>query len=120
MPTKLPGQLGRPTTSNPLNLHMVGSVGYKRIHIDVDDLPLAGRGDCFPIFLGHAQVAVSSAPSSLTPRATILRVPSESGRCNFKTSSDDAVIQVSTSVCVVRITGIAFGWMAPPPSSAPS
>jgi hypothetical protein len=24
------------------------------VHIDVDDLPLAGRGDCVFIFLGHA------------------------------------------------------------------
>src|SRR5207302_4767373 len=51
--------------------------------------------------------------SSLTPRATILSDPSESGRCNFKTSSGGAVIQVSTSSGVVRITGIAFGWTAP-------
>jgi hypothetical protein len=49
----------------------------------------------------------------LTPRATILSVPSRSGRYSFKASSDDPVIQVSTSADVVRITGIAFGWMAP-------
>jgi hypothetical protein len=39
------------------------------------------------------------------PRATILSVPSGRGRCSFKASSDGAVIQVSTSADVVRITG---------------
>ena len=63
-------------------------------------------------FLGQTQVVGSSAPSSLTPRATILSVPSDSGRCSFKALSDDPVIEVSTSAGVVRITGIAFGWMA--------
>src|ERR1700722_19624415 len=77
----------------------------------MDDLALAGC--CFFIFLSHAQDAGNAAPSSLTPRATILSVPSGSDRCNFKASSDDAVIQVSTSPGVVRITGIAFGWMVP-------
>ena len=51
--------------------------------------------------------------SSLTPRATIRSAPSGSGRCSFSASSAGAVIQVSTSSGVVRITGIAFGWMAP-------
>ena len=53
------------------------------------------------------------AGSSLTPRATIRSDPSGSGRCSFRASSGGAVIQVSTSSGVVRITGIAFGWMAP-------
>src|SRR3984957_4571063 len=77
----------------------------------MDDLALAGC--CFFIFLSHAQDAGNAAPSSLTPRATILSVPSGSGRCNFMASSDGAVIQVSPSAGVVRITGIAFGWMVP-------
>ena len=51
-----------------------------------------------------------AAGSSLVPRATILSVPSGSGRCSFKASSAGAVIQASTSSGVVRITGIAFGY----------
>src|ERR1700692_612300 len=39
--------------------------------------------------------------------------PSGSGRCSFRASSGGAVIQTSTSSGVVRITGIAFGWMEP-------
>src|ERR1700724_2772549 len=54
-----------------------------------------------------------TAVSSLTPRATICSAPSGSGRCSFRASSGGAVIQASTSSGVVRITGIAFGWMAP-------
>ena len=77
----------------------------------MDDPPLARRGDYFFVFLGHAHVADILA--SLTPRATILSVPSGSGRCSFKASSDGAVIQVSTLAGVVRITGMAFEWMSP-------
>jgi hypothetical protein len=47
------------------------------------------------------------------PRATILSIPSGRGRCSFRASSVGAVIQVSTSARVVRIAGIAFGWIAP-------
>jgi hypothetical protein len=43
----------------------------------------------------------------LTPRATIRSVPSGSGRCSFRASSGEAVIHVSTSAGVVKITGIA-------------
>jgi len=43
--------------------------------------------------------------------------PSGSGRCSFRASSRGAVIQVSTSSGLVRITGIAFGWMAPTSAS---
>jgi hypothetical protein len=51
--------------------------------------------------------------SSFTPRATIRSDPSGNGRCSVRASSGGAVIQVSTSSGVVRITGIAFGWTAP-------
>src|ERR1044071_6510235 len=78
------------------------------------DLPLAlaARGNCMVIIVLGSHV-VGPAGSSLTPRATILSDPSESGRCSFKTSSGGAVIQVSTSSDVARITGIALGWMVP-------
>src|SRR5258705_11244250 len=77
----------------------------------VDDLALAGRGRRLVVFLaGHG---TGPTGSSLTPRATIRSAPSGSGRCSFRASSEGAVIQVSTSAGVVRITGIAFGWMAP-------
>jgi hypothetical protein len=78
----------------------------------VDDLALAAWGRCLVVIVLDGHV-VSPAGSSLTPRATIQSVPSGSGRCSFKTSSGGAVIQVSTSSGVVRITGIALGWMAP-------
>src|SRR6202022_1918792 len=56
---------------------------------------------------------VGPAGSSFTPRATIRSDPSGNGRCSFSAASGGAVIQVSTSSGVVRITGIALGWMAP-------
>jgi hypothetical protein len=49
----------------------------------------------------------------MTPRATIRSVPSESGRWRLRASSGGAVIQISTSSGVVKIIGIALGWMAP-------
>src|SRR3954470_19770507 len=77
----------------------------------MDDLALAARGHgLLTKFVGHGVIA---ARSSLRPRATILSDPSESGRCSFRASSGEAVIQAPTSSGVVRITGIAFGWMAP-------
>src|SRR3954468_22271974 len=77
----------------------------------MDDLALAARGHgLLTKFVGHGVIA---ARSSLRPRATILSDPSESGRCRFRASSGEAVIQAPTSSGVVRITGIAFGWMAP-------
>src|SRR5207237_8646676 len=82
------------------------------VHVDVDDLALAARGNYLVVIVLDGHV-VCPARSSLTPRATILSDPSESGRCSFKTSFGGAVIQVSTSSDVVRITGIALGWMAP-------
>src|ERR1700682_993832 len=81
------------------------------IHVDVDDLALAVRGPRLVVVL-DSHVA-GPAESSLTPRATIRSDPSGSGRCSFKASSGGAVIQASTSSGIVRITGIAFGWMAP-------
>ena len=78
----------------------------RTVHVDVDDLPLAGfwPGLAVIVLVGHDIVP---AGSSFTPRATIRSDPSGSGRCSFKASSGEAVIQVSTSSGVVRITGIA-------------
>src|SRR5664279_3370753 len=54
----------------------------------------------------------AAALSSLSaPRATILSASSASGRCNAFGSSHGARIQTSRSSSVVRITGIAFGWI---------
>src|SRR6185369_11310992 len=78
------------------------------VHVDVDDLTLAARGSCLVVIVLDGHVA-SPAVSSLTPRATIRSVPSASGRCSFRAASKGAVIQVSTSSGVVRITGIALG-----------
>jgi len=81
----------------------------KGIHVDMDDLaPAEPR----MVVVLDSHVA-GPAGSSLTPRATIRSDPSGSGRCSFRASSGAAVIQVSTSAGVVRITGIACGWMAP-------
>ena len=77
----------------------------------------AGSGSCLVVIVLDGHVA-SPAVSSLTPRATIRSVSSGSGRCSFKASSREAVIQVSTPFGVVRITGIALGWMAPTSDSA--
>ena len=41
--------------------------------------------------------------------ATILSLPSGNARCSFSASGAGAVIQVSISSAMVRITGIAFG-----------
>jgi hypothetical protein len=47
-----------------------------------------------------------------TPRATIFNASSGSGRYNAFASSHGACIQTSRSSSVVRITGMAFGWIA--------
>jgi hypothetical protein len=50
--------------------------------------------------------------SSLSePRATIPSASSGKGRCNAFASSHGARIQTSRSSSVVKITGIAFGWI---------
>src|SRR5450631_4595148 len=56
----------------------------------------------------HAAAAWSSLSA---PRATIIRSVSGRGRCNAFDSSQGARIQTSHSSLVVRITGIAFGWI---------
>ena len=54
----------------------------------------------------------AAARSSLSvPRATILMALTGNGRCNALASSHGARIQTSHSSCVVRMTGIAFGWI---------
>jgi hypothetical protein len=42
---------------------------------------------------------------------TILSASSGSGRCSALASSQGARIQMSRSSSLVRITGIAFGWI---------
>jgi hypothetical protein len=54
---------------------------------------------------------VSLSPSFFSPRATILNALSDSGRCSASASFGAAVSQASTSSCVVRMTGIALGWI---------
>jgi hypothetical protein len=61
------------------------------VHVDVDDLPLAGRGSRLLVIALYGHVVVS-AGSSLTPRATIRSDPSGSGRCSPRASSGGAVI----------------------------
>ena len=56
-------------------------------------------------------------PSFLCPRATIFSASSGSGRCNFNASPTGAVIQSAISSSVVRMTGMAFGWIGPTTAS---
>jgi hypothetical protein len=54
----------------------------------------------------------AAALSSLSaPRITILSASSGNGRCSALASSHGARIQTSLSSSVVRITGIALGWI---------
>jgi len=56
----------------------------------------------------HAIVARSSLSA---PRATIFSASSGNGRCKALASSHGARTQTSRSSSVVRITGMAFGWI---------
>ena len=49
--------------------------------------------------------------SCFCPRATIRKASSGSGRCSTSASAGGAAIHVSHSSGVVRITGIALGWI---------
>lgn len=51
--------------------------------------------------------------SFFEPRATTISAPSGNGRCSASASTGSAVNHVSISADVVRITGIAFGWITP-------
>jgi len=64
-------------------------------------------------FVGRTHLAhAAAARSSLSaPRATIFDASSGKGRCNAFASSQGARIQTSHSSGVVKITGIAFGWI---------
>ena len=53
------------------------------------------------------------APSRLFPRATTTSVPSGKGRCNAFASGQGAKSHAAHSSRFVRITGIAFGCIAP-------
>jgi hypothetical protein len=60
---------------------------------------------------GAAGIDQAARPplSSFSPRATTTIASSASGRCSWSASSAGAVIQVSISSAIVRMTGIAFG-----------
>ena len=59
------------------------------------------------------------APSSFSPLATILELPSGRGRRNFSASIVPPSSHTSTSSGAVRITGIAFGWIGATIALAP-
>src|ERR1700716_2228054 len=86
-------------------------------------------GDLQQLAGGHFRISKRSgcgvlhaaALSSLSaPRPTIFIASSANGRCNAFASSHGARIQTSRSSSVVRITGIAFGWIGSPPPVAPA
>ena len=57
----------------------------------------------------HQSLSWTKAPSDFAPRATIVRLPLGRGRCSSSAFSGEAVIQISISSLVRRITGIALG-----------
>ncbi len=66
--------------------------------------------DCIlPAYEMLIHVAILSSLS--TPRATILSASSDNGRCSALASFHGARIHTSRSSSVVRIKGIAFGWI---------
>ena len=67
----------------------------------------------YPLFdLNSRRNVHAAALSSLSaPRMTIFKALSGRGRCNAFASSHGARIQTSRSSSVVRITGMAFGWI---------
>jgi hypothetical protein len=72
----------------------------------------ADESRCYPALPSEPNVKLSLATSSLSaPRITILIASSDNGRCNAFASSHGARIQTSRSSTVVRITGMAFGWI---------
>jgi hypothetical protein len=66
---------------------------------------MIARARAFPAHQAAARSSLSA------PRATIFKASSSSGRCNAFASSHGARIHTSHSSCVVRITGMAFGWI---------
>lgn len=85
-------------------------IGEPGRQVGVGILALVARAPPNVVLVGHGVISVRS---SLTLGAAILSAQSGSGRCSFKGSSRGAVIQFSNSSGAVRITGMAFGWMAP-------
>jgi hypothetical protein len=76
---------------------------------DLHQLADGGVGISESALLDELHAAAWSSLS--TPRATILSASSGNGRCNAFASSHGARNQTSGSSSVVRITGIAFGWI---------
>src|SRR5882724_11113007 len=79
----------------------------------VGDLDQLARGD-----LGFGQgvgfdesIHVATISSLSAPRRTILSASSGNGRCSALASSHGARIHTSRSSSVVRITGMALGWI---------
>ena len=61
--------------------------------------------------VGKLHVAALSSLSA--PRATIFKASYGNGRCRAFASSHGARIETSRSSSVVRMTGIALGWIGP-------
>src|SRR6202000_3115571 len=78
-------------------------LAYRPIALNLHRIRLA--------IVAHNLVFYAAASSLSAPRATILSALFGSGRCNALASSHGARSQTSRSSSVVRITGIAFGWI---------
>jgi hypothetical protein len=60
---------------------------------------------------GRRGIHAADLSSFSAPRATILLASSGSGLCSALASSQGARIQTSRSSSVIRMTGMAFGWI---------
>ena len=71
-------------------------------------------------FLPIVQTATASTGgSSFSPLATMSSISSGNGRCSFRASTVSPSSQRSNSSDVVRITGIALGWIGATMALAP-
>jgi hypothetical protein len=81
-----------------------GKPGLRPVYSD------SRRCQCLHSAFGHYAATLSSLSA---PRSTIFSVSSGNGRCRTLASSHGARIQTSLSSAVVRITGMALGWIGP-------
>jgi hypothetical protein len=86
-------------------LHGLNALG------DLDDLAGGFLGVGIGPVDGEFLAAILSSLSA--PRMTIFSRSSGNGRCNALASCQGARIQTSRSSSVVKITGIALGWIGP-------
>ena len=100
----------------------------ERIHVNMDDLAWTFRFAfqiaafiyrrkpilaTIPIGSRHNDQGTRPPSSLFSPLAMIFRAWSSNGLCSFNAVSTGADIHRSNSARVVRMTGIAYGWIRP-------